>query len=69
MDIAILNENTIKIKGSLDTTAPTDDTGALEYSTGKGERGVALSELFPGTAYVRLFAYAGSPTTISVSHS
>lgn len=63
----------ILIKGTTSASAPTDDDGAIRYNPGQGERNVLLSDLFPGIAAVRVYAYAptnvtASPT-IMVSHS
>lgn len=63
----------ILIKGTTGASAPTDDDGAIRYNPGQGERDVFLSELFPGIAAVRVYAYApanakASPV-VMVSHA
>jgi hypothetical protein len=60
----------IQIKGTTDATTPTDDAGTVIYGPGQGERNVALSDLFPGIAAVRVWAYirAGNGE-VMVSHA
>ena len=57
------------VKGTTDTTKPTSDDGAVRYNPGQGERNVALSDLFPGIAAVRVWAYAPKSIEVLVSHA
>ena len=57
------------VKGTTDTTAPTDENGSIRYNPGQGERNVPLSDLFPGVAAVRVWAYSPGGTSMMVSHS
>ena len=50
-------------------SAPTDDDGAVRYNPGQGERNVSLSDLFPGVAATRVYAYAPSGAEVMVSHA
>ena len=59
----------VLIKGTTDATAPTDATGAIRYNPGQGERNVALSDLFPGIAAVRLWAFTENASEVFVSHA
>jgi hypothetical protein len=59
----------VSIKGTTNTTEPTDLAGAALYVQGQGERNVALSDLFPGIAAVRVWAYSGAGSTVLVSHA
>lgn len=60
----------IRVKGTIDDTAPTTLDGAILYAPGQGERNVALSDLFPGIASVgRVWAYCESRTRVMVSHA
>jgi hypothetical protein len=61
--------NFILVKGTAGATAPTDDNGAVRYNPGQGERNVSLSDLFPGIAATRVYAYAPSGAEVMVSHS
>lgn len=71
-NITFQNRNkigSILIKGTTDTTQPTDFDGALRYLPGQGEAGRVLAELFPGLGAVRVWAYAeGQAATVVVSH-
>lgn len=63
----------ILIKGTTGAVAPTDDDGAIRYNPGQGERNALLSDLFPGIAALRVYAYApanvkASPV-VMVSHA
>ena len=57
------------VKGTTDTTKPTNDDGAARYNPGQGERNVTLSDLFPGVAAVRVWAYAPKSIEVLVSHA
>jgi hypothetical protein len=59
----------ILVKGTTNTTAPTDDDGAIRYNAGQGERNSRLTDLFPGISAVRVFAYAIRGATVMVSHT
>jgi len=48
---------------------PTSLDGTLEYPPKYGERNVSLSDLFPGGAGSRVFAYSQHATKIFVSHA
>ena len=61
--------NYILVKGATGATAPTDDSGAVRYNPGQGERSVALSDLFPGISAVRVYAYAPNGAIVMVSHA
>ena len=61
--------NYILVKGTSGATAPTDDNGAVRYNPGQGERNVLLSDLFPGIAATRVYAYAPTGAEVMVSHS
>lgn len=57
------------IMGSVDATAPADLDGALVVLPGDGARNVALADLWPGSAFVRLFAYSEGGGAMAVSHA
>ena len=60
----------ILVKATTDTTAPTDQLGAIRYNPGQGERNATVSDLFPGiTGADRLWAYAEHPVSVFVSHA
>lgn len=59
----------ILVKGTTGATAPTDDDGAIRYNPGQGELNTALSDLFPGIAAVRVYAYAPNGAEVLVSHA
>ena len=62
--------NFVFIQATTDTTAPTTIAGSIRYNPGQGERNVAMSDLFPGVSGGdRLWAYAGQPTDVFVSHA
>ena len=61
--------NYILVKGATSASTPTNDDGALRYNPGQGERDVFLSELFPGIAAVRVYAYAPTGAEVMVSHA
>lgn len=58
-----------RIKGTTDATEPTDASGSIRYNPGQGERNVALSDLFPGIAAVRVWAYSDQGISVMVSHA
>lgn len=59
----------ILVKGTTSASAPTDDTGAIRYNPGQGERNAFLSNLFPGIAAVRVYAFCETGNTVMVSHA
>jgi len=61
--------NFILIKGTVGASAPSDDDGAVRYNPGQGERNVSLSDLFPGVAATRVYAYAPTGAEVMVSHA
>jgi hypothetical protein len=58
----------ILVKGTTNTTAPTDDNGSVRYNPGQGELNTLLADLFPGIAAVRLWAWAPKSLEVMVSH-
>ena len=61
--------NYIFVKGTVGAVAPTDENGAIRYNPGQGERNVSLSDLFPGVAATRVYAYSPSGSQVFVSHA
>ena len=61
--------NFVLIKGTASASAPTDETGAVRYNPGQGERNVTLSELFAGITAVRVYAYAATGGIVMISHA
>jgi hypothetical protein len=59
----------ILVKGTTDTTKPTDDNGSIRYNPGQGELNTLLADLFPGIAAVRLWAWAPKKLEVMVSHA
>lgn len=60
----------LEIRSTVGAVAPTDFTGALRYQVGEGEINMLLSDMNPGLAGTRVYAYAaGSPCKVSVSHA
>ena len=59
----------ILVKGTVGASAPSDDDGAVRYNPGQGERNVSLSDLFPGVAATRVYAYAPTGAEVMVSHA
>ena len=59
----------ILVKGTVGASAPSDDDGAVRYNPGQGERNVSLSDLFPGVAATRVYAYAPNGAEVMVSHA
>ena len=59
----------ILVKGGATAALPTDADGALRYNPGQGERNARLSDLFPGLAAVRVFAYCDFGVPVVVSHA
>lgn len=57
------------LKGTTDATTPVDDDGSIAYPSYSGEKNVALEELFPGIAAVRLFVWAEYEMRLFVSHA
>jgi hypothetical protein len=57
------------VHGTTDTTAPTSLAGAIRYNPGQGERNVALADLFPGIAAVRVWAFSESGVQVFASHA
>jgi hypothetical protein len=57
------------VKGTTDTTAPTDATGAIRYNPGQGEINALMQDLFPGIAAVRLWALSAEANDVMVSHA
>jgi hypothetical protein len=45
------------VKGTTDATTPTDDDGAIIYPPIWGEANRALSEIFLGSGFVRVWVY------------
>ena len=59
----------ILVKGTTDTTKPTNNDGSIRYNPGQGERNVSLSDLFVGISAVRVWAYAPKSLEVMVSHA
>jgi len=59
----------ILVKGTVGASAPSDDDGSVRYNPGQGERNVSLSDLFPGVAATRVYAYAPTGAEVMVSHA
>ena len=59
----------ILVKGTVGASAPSDDDGAVRYNPGQGERNVSLSDLLPGVAATRVYAYAPTGAEVMVSHA
>ena len=59
----------IKVKATTGATAPADDAGALVYESERGEVDMAMADLFPGIAGVRLWALARKSVRVAVSHA
>lgn len=57
------------VKGTTDTTIPTNFAGAVRYRPTEGERNVALADLFPGISAVRLWGYIRDGGDALVSHA
>ncbi len=55
--------------GSVDETEPTSLEGALLVEHGDGGRNLALADLWPGSAFVRVFAYSEPGGRVMVSHA
>ena len=64
-----IGSNYILIKATTDASAPTTSAGGIRYNPGQGERNVALSDLFPGIAGKRIWAYAEDAASVVVSHA
>ncbi|NBW22780.1 MAG: hypothetical protein EBR82_84025 [Caulobacteraceae bacterium] len=60
----------ILVMGTTGTTGPSTSDGAYRYQAGQGEKNVAISDLFPGQSYVRLWARAeGLASVVAVQHA
>ena len=57
------------LKGTTDTTPPTDRSGAIRANPGQGELNAFMSDLFPGIAAVRLWAFCDQSVEVFVSHA
>lgn len=62
-----LGQFPVFIEGRTSASAPTTITG-VPYNALEGERGVNMTDLFPGIAAVRLYAYSHAPTVVFISH-
>jgi hypothetical protein len=58
----------ILIKGTINTTKPTNDDGSVRYNPGQGELNTLLSDLFPGITAVRVWAFSPKKLEVMVSH-
>lgn len=59
----------VLIKATIDGTAPTDKTGALQYAPGMGEKKMTVADVFLGlTSPDRIWAWASEAVPIMVSH-
>jgi len=58
----------ILIKGTINTTKPTNDNGSVRYNPGQGELNTLLSDLFPGITAVRVWAFSPKKLEVMVSH-
>jgi hypothetical protein len=58
----------ILVKGTVNTTKPTNNDGAIRYNPGQGELNTFLSDMFPGIAAVRLWALSPKKLEVMVSH-
>lgn len=59
----------VLIAGAVGAVAPTTTAGSITYDPSEGEYNIPLSEMFPGIAATRLYAYSSRETSIFVSHS
>lgn len=59
----------ILLKGTTDATAPTDAEGAIRANPVQGELNAFMSDLFPGIAAVRLWAFCDQSVEVFVSHA
>jgi hypothetical protein len=59
----------IFVAGTTGATAPTDFDDAIRYNPGQGERNALLSDLFPGIAAVRVYAFCQQAASVFVSHA
>jgi hypothetical protein len=62
-----VSDFTIWVKGTTNTTAPTDRLGALRYAPGLGDDR-PLATLFRGIAAVRVWVFADNGASVTVSH-
>ena len=63
------SDYSIFIAGTTSASAPTDLDGSIKYYPNQGEPNTALSDLFPGIAAVRLYAYAPNGASVFISHA
>jgi len=61
--------NPVLIAGTVGAVEPTTNAGFVEYKAGTGEYDISLSEMFPGIAATRLYAFSARATSILVSHA
>ncbi|WP_372675354.1 hypothetical protein [Aquicoccus sp.] len=63
--------NTALVVGTADATEPaiSDFRNGIQYRPGEGEAGRTLADIFPGTSYVRLWAYAQDGAQFTVYHA
>lgn len=60
----------VYIAGTVGAVAPSDLNSAIPYAGGQGERNASLSDLFPGIAATRVYAYPiDEPAQVFVSHA
>lgn len=60
----------IFVKATVGATEPEDLDGAVRYEFGQGERGAALTDLFPGVSGAnRVFAWSKDAGEVMVSHA
>lgn len=65
-----ISGNFVLLKATVGAVAPTDQTGAIRYNPGQGERNVALSDLFPGVSGAnRLYAWSEGGAAVVISHA
>ena len=59
----------VYIAGTASASAPSDLQSSIPYREGQGERNAALTDLFPGVAAARVYAYAlDEPAEVFLSH-
>jgi len=59
----------VYIAGTTSAVAPTNLDTAIKYNPGTGERNIRLSDLYPGIAAVRVYAFAYNNVRVFVSHA
>lgn len=62
-------ESPIWVKGTTDTTAPTNTTGAIRYDPHSGELSKTIAEMFVGASFVRLWAVSEWKSTVAITHA